>query len=71
MADTTSTPLYRLLEEKLGGSLADYVARKRTAGMSWRAMASDLSATTGVEVSNEALRLWFSHRIQVRVEVAA
>jgi hypothetical protein len=63
------TRLYQLIEERLDGTLADYVARSRAASMSWRAMAADLRGRTGLQVSNEILRQWFAHRIEVTVEV--
>ena len=68
---TTPTRLYQMIENRLDGTLADYVARNRAASMSWRAMAADLRERTGVEVSNEVLRLWFAHRLEVEVRVAS
>lgn len=61
--------LYRLIEERLDGTLAEYVASRRPAA-SWKAMAAELTATTGVEVSWESLRTWFADRIQIQVTVA-
>lgn len=65
---TNPSPLYLLIEERLGGPLADYVASHK-ARMSWRAMAADLTAKAGVDVSYEALRGWFADRITVEVKV--
>jgi len=65
----TPTRLYRIIEDRLDGTLAEYVARNR-ASMSWRVMAADLEEQTGVEVSHEILRQWFAHRLQVEVRVA-
>lgn len=64
--------LYRLVEERIQGTLPQYVAANR-ATLSWRAMASDLHERTGIRVSHQTLRLWFNHRITVKtqIEVAA
>lgn len=61
--------LYRLIEERLDGTLADYVAARRPAA-SWKSMAAELTATTGIEVSWESLRTWFADRIQISVTVS-
>lgn len=61
--------LYRLLEERLDGTLAEFVAARRPAA-SWKTMAAELSETTGIEVSWESLRTWFADRIQIQVTVA-
>jgi hypothetical protein len=64
MADTPSR-LYRQIERGLaGGTLADFVAARR-ATQSWRRIAEDVYAATGVEVSWESLRTWFDGRIEV------
>jgi hypothetical protein len=63
------SPLYRLLEHKIGGSLVEYVAARR-ATQSWREIAVALKDETGVSVSGERLRLWFADRITVEVRVA-
>jgi hypothetical protein len=62
--------LYQLVEARLGGTgaLAEYVAANR-AEMSWRTMAADLVARTGVQINAETLRLWFADRIQVVAKV--
>jgi hypothetical protein len=60
--------LYRLLEERLDGTLVEYVASRRPA-TSWRDLAEEISSTTGIEVSHEALRVWFADRIEVRAYV--
>jgi hypothetical protein len=55
-----TTRLYRQLERHLTGTtLAAYVAQRRASGTGWRALATDLTEATGVEVSHEALRSWF------------
>lgn len=67
---TQPTPLYRLVEARLGGegSLTQYVEERR-ATTSWRAMAVDLSERTGESVTYETLRLWFADRIETTVTV--
>lgn len=67
MADTPSA-LYLLIEERLDGTLAGFIAARRPAH-SWRNIAAELAETTGVEVSWESLRGWFADRITVRTEV--
>lgn len=64
---TFPTPLYRLIEAGIEGSLADFVAeRRRVDGppfrspVSWRDIAAELSEKTGIEVNYETLRLWFA-----------
>ena len=64
------TRLYRLIEDRLEGTLADYVAASRAQALSWRAMAEDIQERTGICVSHEILRLWFAHRLRVQVKVA-
>lgn len=64
IAMTQPTPLYRLVEAGLGGSLVEYVAERR-ATMSWRAMAADLTERTGENVTYETLRAWFADRVRV------
>lgn len=58
-----------LIERKLAGTLADFVAARR-ANTSWTAMAVELTEKTGYKVSDETLRRWFADRItfEVRVE---
>jgi hypothetical protein len=66
---TQPTPLYRLVEARLGIPLAEYVAERR-ATTSWRAMAADLTERTSENVTYETLRSWFADRIQTTVVVA-
>jgi hypothetical protein len=61
--------LYRMIEKRLDGTLADWIAQRR-AGLSWAAMATELTATTEIEVSRETLRRWFADRVSVEVKVA-
>lgn len=58
------TPLYQLVEARLGRPLVEYVAERR-ATTSWRAMAADLTETAGVQVTYETLRGWFAGRVQI------
>jgi len=67
---TNPSPLYRLIERQLDGTLADFVARHRTDGATWPEIAADVSAKTDVEISGETLRRWFAGRITVEVRVA-
>lgn len=55
-----TTAKYELLQLKLGRDLAAYVAEKRAGGRDWRALADELSAEAGVDVSHETLRSWFT-----------
>lgn len=55
-----TTAKYELLQLKLGRDLAAYVAEARSKGRDWRTMAADLSVVTGVPVSHETLRAWFT-----------
>lgn len=54
------TPTYRLIEERLDGTLADFVRRRRPRQLSWRELAAEIEETTGIKVSNESLRTWFA-----------
>lgn len=65
---TSRSQLYRLIEERLEGTLSEYMAANR-AQMSWRAMSDDLYARTGIRVSYQTLRVWFDHRITIKTEV--
>lgn len=67
MADTPSA-LYRLIEQKLDGTLAEFIAARRPT-QSWRNIAAELTEKTGVEVSWETVRGWFADRIEIRTEV--
>jgi len=68
MPVTQPSPLYRLLEAQIEGSLLDFVASRR-ATASWREIATELTEATDTAVSPEALRLWFADRLEVTVEV--
>lgn len=66
---TQPSPLYRLIEQQLETPLADLIAARRPA-MSWRDIAAEIKGRTDIEVSAEALRLWFVDRITVEVTVS-
>jgi hypothetical protein len=51
------TPLYLLIEERLGEPLADWIAARRP-GKSWRLISREIWEVTGVDVSFEAIRIW-------------
>lgn len=70
IAMTQPTPLFRLVEARLGGegALTRYVAENR-ATSSWRTMAADLTERTGETVTYETLRGWFADRIETTITV--
>lgn len=53
------TARFELVQVRLGRDLVQYVNGRRDARDSWRTIAADLSAITGVAVSYETLRTWF------------
>lgn len=61
--------LYRLIEERLDGTLAELIAARRPQ-TSWRDIAAEVETLTGIEVSWETLRMWFLDRITVEVTVS-
>lgn len=71
---TKPSPLYALIETKLDGTLAEFVAgfvREQGMGFSWSALAAELAQRTGHPVSDETLRRWFADRIRIEVVVEA
>lgn len=68
MNEERPSRLYRMIEARLDGTLAEYVEQSRPS-TSWRDMATDLTTRTGIEVSYEALRSWFADRIVVEARV--
>jgi hypothetical protein len=60
------SPLYQLIEERLGCTLPEFVAERRGESVrppaSWRAIAAEITKTTGVTVTHTAVRLWFVGR---------
>lgn len=60
--ETRPTPRM-LIEQAMADSgepLAQFVAARRESGRSWRLIAIEISTRTGIDISNEALRGWFS-----------
>lgn len=51
-------PRHIEIERKLGSSLAALVEERRTSGISWRKIAIEVTARTGVDVAGETLRVW-------------
>lgn len=54
------TSTQQLLQIKLGRDLATYVKVRQAEGLGWRRIADDLHAETGIRVSHESLRSWFT-----------
>lgn len=54
------TDKFRLVEAQLGSSLATYLHKAQADGDSLRKIATDLTNTSGVEVSHETVRVWLS-----------
>ena len=53
------SPLYQLIEIRMGVTLADYVSMRRAAAASWETIARDVVAESGQILTSETLRLWF------------
>lgn len=66
---TQPSPLYQLLEQKLGRPLTEVVAERRGT-QTWLEIAQYLTAATDVRVTSETLRNWFRDRITIEVKVA-
>lgn len=58
------TPLYDLVQTRLGRDLGELIVRALDAGRTWRDIASDVSAASGVKVSHESLRRWHKDRTE-------
>lgn len=65
---TQPSALYRSVEDRLDGSLADLVAARRPAA-TWEQIADEIAEKTGIRLSRETLRLWFVDRITVEVKI--
>jgi len=61
--------LYRLIEERLDGTLAELIAARRP-HTPWRLIADEIRDSTKIDVSAEILRQWFADRIQIEVKVS-
>ena len=53
------TPTRRFYDSYLGGSLDAFVSERRQTGLSWQAIARDLTTATGTPVSDETVRRWY------------
>lgn len=56
----TPTRLQRLISERLGVPIAEFVAEQRSAGTSWRGIADEIEQRTGIEISHTGLRKWYA-----------
>jgi hypothetical protein len=61
MPPDTTSHAYQLADRLLDGRLQEFVAdrRSRSPQLSWRHIARDLHAETGVDVSDQTLMNWF------------
>lgn len=64
MSNAHRTGLYREIEDKLGSSLEEFVQSRRPA-TSWRLIAREVESATGIALTDETLRVWFTYRRQV------
>ncbi len=65
------TPLSQLIELKLGVDLRRHLLDARAEGKDWRSIAADLTTTTGVSVSHEAVRNWLADELDQPIEATA
>lgn len=65
------TPTQRAADHILGGTLAEFVASRRVEGRSWRLIARDLMEATGIDVTHETIRGWFSDETSAAEAVAS
>lgn len=56
---TKPSSLYRMIEKRLDGTLADFVAARQSTH-TWKALAAEITLATDIEVSDETIRRWFS-----------
>lgn len=60
--------LYRLIEERLDCSLAEFVDERRRPDVrppaSWEAIAAEITSKTGIEISRVGLRNWFTAKTE-------
>lgn len=66
------TDLYEQVEAKLGEPLHRYVVTRRstTPPTSWRRISLEITARTGIDITGEALRVWFTLRAPEAERVA-
>jgi len=63
------TNLAQVIELKLGRPLSEHVVESRRKGLGWRPIAAQITDETGVKVSWETLRSWFSDELHVELHV--
>lgn len=56
MSMTQPSPLFRLVEAQLGGSLLEFIADRRLPTKTWQEIADEIKERTGEQVSREWLR---------------
>lgn len=57
-----TTPLYDLVQMRLGRDLYAYLSEAQAADRDWRSIAADVSSASGVSVSYESLRRWYEKK---------
>ena len=55
---TRQSSLYRNIEKRLPGTLAEFVAARR-ATHTWRAIAGEIAIAADMEITGETVRRWF------------
>lgn len=65
MTQTSPPKLYADVEAELGEPLAQFVARHRASGVSWRRIANAIIDRTGIDITGETLRVWSQGRAPV------
>ena len=53
------SPTYLLINDRLNGGLDAFITERRAANRSWRLIAKDIEAATGIDVTFETLRAWY------------
>lgn len=51
-------PKYVEIEQKLGEPLAKMIATRRAGNVSWRRIAIEITARTGIDIAGETVRVW-------------
>ena len=51
-----------LIEERIGGSLSNWLSSAKSEGMSYREIAKSLSEETGIKVSKSAVHYWLHNQ---------
>lgn len=65
MTQAQPPKLYADLEAKLGEPLAALIEQRRGQATSWRRIAVELTARTGIDITGETLRVWHQGRAPV------